>query len=201
MSVAERKEREKQQRIDAILAAAKELYARKGYQETTMADIASASELGKATIYYYFPNKEAIYRELFLSCIRAHFAQLQENVVAAASLEELLHRMLTAYLDWAYADPAFFGLHYPMGKNAPLQVLQEPEVMAEISRLHQPIQQRMHAIFSASGTVADPDVIGGMVWTYMSGLAGKIHQGSRRTDLENELTLFVNSVTSFLEND
>lgn len=199
MSIAERKEREKQLRIEAILAAAKELYARKGYQETSMADIAEAAELGKATIYYYFPGKETIYRELYLSCVRAQFERLEEKVLAASGLEELLNQMLTSYVNWAYEDPAFFGLHYPMGKNAPMQVLHEPEVMAEISRLHEPIQRRMNKIFANTGSTYDTQVIGGMVWTYMSGLAGKINQGTRRADLEIELSLFVTSVTSFLE--
>ncbi|MFH1852908.1 MAG: helix-turn-helix domain-containing protein [Candidatus Neomarinimicrobiota bacterium] len=201
MSLTDRKEREKQLRIEAILAAAKELYSRKGYQETTMADIAEASELGKATIYYYFPNKEAIYRELFLTCVRAQFRRLEENIVAVSGLEQLLQRMLNAYVDWAYEDPAFFGLHYPMGKNAPVQVIHEPEVIAEIRRLHEPVQHRMNEIFSATGSGYDSRVIAGMVWTYMSGLAGKIHQGVVKAALEEELNLFVRSLTNLLNKD
>ncbi len=201
MAVADRKERERQHRIEAILGAAKELYARKGYQESSMADIAETSELGKATIYYYFPNKEAIYRELYLSCVRDQFQHLGANILAAANLEELLTQMINTYVDWAYDDPSFFGLHFPMGKNAPVHVLQEPEVLAEIERLHEPIRTRMEAIIRLVNSQHDPEIIAGLTWTYMSGLALKIHQGLPRAALQPEIQIFVDSITQYLMKD
>jgi TetR/AcrR family transcriptional regulator len=47
-----------------ILKAAVELFARKGYEGTRVAEIAEASELPKANVYYYFETKEAIYGTL-----------------------------------------------------------------------------------------------------------------------------------------
>jgi len=201
MAVADRKEREKQHRIAAILGAAKDLYARKGYQESSMADIAESSELGKATIYYYFPNKEAIYRELFLSCVRDQFQRLNDNILAAATLEELLSQMINAYVDWAYDDPSFFGLHFPMGKSAPVHVLQEPEVVAELERIHAPVRTRMDAIFRSASIQYDPELIAGLTWTYMSGLALKIHQGMPKAALQQEMHIFIDSINQYLMKD
>ncbi len=201
MSLTDRKEREKQKRIQAILGAAKELYARKGYQESSMADIAEASELGKATIYYYFPNKEAIYRELFISCVRDQFQRLGDNILAATTLEELLSQMINAYVDWAYDDPSFFGLHFPMGKNAPVHVLHEPEVVAEMERLHEPVRKRMDEIIRSVSAQWDPELIAGLTWTYMSGLALKIHQGLPKAALQQEMKIFVDSINQYLMKD
>jgi len=198
MSLTNRKEREKQKRIQAILGAAKELYARKGYQESSMADIAKTSELGKATIYYYFPNKEAIYRELLISCVRDQFRRLDDNILAATTLEELLSQMINAYVDWAYDDPLFFGLHFPMGKNAPVHVLHEPGVVAEMERLHKPVRERMNKIIRTINAEYDPELIAGLTWTYMSGLALKIHQGLPKVALQQEMKIFVASINQYL---
>lgn len=60
MGIAERKEREKEQRLRAILKAARRLFISKGYENTTMLDIAEAAELSRRTLYHYFTSKEEI---------------------------------------------------------------------------------------------------------------------------------------------
>jgi AcrR family transcriptional regulator len=60
-----RKEREKLARQQEMLKAARELFIKKGYHETTLDDIARQSEFGKGTIYNYFSSKE----DLFFSII------------------------------------------------------------------------------------------------------------------------------------
>ncbi len=49
---------------ELIIKKAKELIARFGFKKTTMEDIARASRMGKATLYYYFKSKEDILREI-----------------------------------------------------------------------------------------------------------------------------------------
>ncbi|MFN0148070.1 MAG: TetR/AcrR family transcriptional regulator [Dehalococcoidia bacterium] len=47
-------------RRESILEAAVEVFARKGMQTATMAEIAEAAGLSAGAIYRYFPNKEAL---------------------------------------------------------------------------------------------------------------------------------------------
>jgi AcrR family transcriptional regulator len=47
-----------------ILRAAIKVFARKGYDGTGIADIAAASGLPKANVYYYFKSKKAVYRAI-----------------------------------------------------------------------------------------------------------------------------------------
>ena len=56
-----RKEREKLYRRKEIIYAAVKLFSEKGYEHSTLDEIAEASEFGKGTIYNYFQNKEEIY--------------------------------------------------------------------------------------------------------------------------------------------
>lgn len=51
------KEREEQ-----IILAARKVFAHFGYSKTTMEDISSEVEMGKASLYYYFPNKENLFQ-------------------------------------------------------------------------------------------------------------------------------------------
>ncbi|MBI9102027.1 MAG: TetR/AcrR family transcriptional regulator [Spirochaetales bacterium] len=60
MGIVERKIREKEQRIQEILNAARFLFITKGYRNTTMHDIAEESELSRRTLYIYFQNKEKL---------------------------------------------------------------------------------------------------------------------------------------------
>ncbi len=53
-----RRQREKEQREASILSAAEKLFAQKGYQQTSMEEIADLAEISPGTIYFYFKNKE-----------------------------------------------------------------------------------------------------------------------------------------------
>ena len=55
---------EKQGRRTDILAAAKKVFARKGYHATTISDIAKAAKLSYGSIYWYFDSKEALFHAL-----------------------------------------------------------------------------------------------------------------------------------------
>ncbi len=49
---------------DRLLKVALQLFAQKGFESTSIREIASAAEVTKPTIYYYFKNKEGLYLEL-----------------------------------------------------------------------------------------------------------------------------------------
>lgn len=52
--------REKSDRKEEILTVASELFMKKGYDGTSMADILREVDIAKGTLYYHFPSKEAI---------------------------------------------------------------------------------------------------------------------------------------------
>jgi AcrR family transcriptional regulator len=66
MSPAEINERQQVgQKKEQILKAATELFSKKGYDKTTISDIADTLSMGRGTFYLYFKDK----RELFIECI------------------------------------------------------------------------------------------------------------------------------------
>lgn len=61
---------------DKFIEVARQLFARKGVENTTMNDIASASDKGRRTIYTYFKSK----REIFNAVIESETDQLLRNL-------------------------------------------------------------------------------------------------------------------------
>ena len=60
LSVRERQKRDRRRRI---FEAAMHLFQDKGFQETTVVDIANAADVSRGTVFNYYPYKEAILTE------------------------------------------------------------------------------------------------------------------------------------------
>ena len=66
-----------------LLEVARELFAHKGLEATTMNDIALASGRGRRTLYTYFRNKE----EIYAAVIETELERLSERIDEVASIE------------------------------------------------------------------------------------------------------------------
>jgi len=66
MAIADRRQREKEFRRTEILDVAERLFFSKGYDDVSVDEIANQVELNKATIYFYFKNKEALFSAIVL---------------------------------------------------------------------------------------------------------------------------------------
>src|ERR1700675_1379564 len=55
-----RRERRSAETREALFRAALDLFARKGFTETTVEDITDAADVGKGTFFNYFPSKDHI---------------------------------------------------------------------------------------------------------------------------------------------
>jgi AcrR family transcriptional regulator len=85
-----RKEREKRARQQDILNAARELFAAKGFQNTTLDEIAQKAEFGKGTLYNYFASKEDIFHAIIDQAIENSITMAQECVASSGDLRSKL---------------------------------------------------------------------------------------------------------------
>jgi transcriptional regulator len=65
---------------EKLIDVARQLFARKGVENTTMNDIAEASEKGRRTIYTYFKNKRDIYNTVIESESEQMLSKLRDLV-------------------------------------------------------------------------------------------------------------------------
>jgi AcrR family transcriptional regulator len=70
----------KQDRKSEILAAAGRCFARYGFEKTTIDDIGRSVGLNKASLYYYYKNKEAIFTAVIFREREVYLKYLQERV-------------------------------------------------------------------------------------------------------------------------
>tara|TARA_Y100001970_G_C13985400_1_gene725424 strand:+ start:273 stop:863 length:591 start_codon:yes stop_codon:yes gene_type:complete len=61
MSISNRQREEREIRKERIISGALEVFKKHGIKNSTMEQIASESDFGKATLYYYFQSKEEVF--------------------------------------------------------------------------------------------------------------------------------------------
>ncbi len=85
----------------AILAAARHLFAERGFAGTSMREIAEAAGVSKAAIYHHFRDKRRLYRELLdegITRLTAAMRQVPDSGPARAQLA----RLLLLHLEFAH---------------------------------------------------------------------------------------------------
>jgi len=107
-NLQKRREQEKQERQDAILDAAEKMFGEKGYDRTSMGDIARTASLSRALLYVYFKDKAAIQRSIIL-----HAAErLQERFRVALDSEQMglekIKAVGQAYYRFWQEEPDYF---------------------------------------------------------------------------------------------
>ncbi len=134
MGVAERRQQEKEERIRRILQAALRVFAHEGLQPATVEAIAREAELGKGTIYYYFPSKEALLEELIAGLSEDYFHGLLEGARGEKTPLGIAQGVLGQLLEQYRREPERFRVLY--------MVLGEPE-----PRPHRALQTFVEAHF------------------------------------------------------
>jgi AcrR family transcriptional regulator len=113
MGVKERRAREGTARLDAILAAAEKVFARDGYQQTRMEDIAETAELAKGTLYYYFKSKDEIFARLLEHESGKVLAEVRRRIPETSTFREALDQTVLFYLEYFEANRGFLKMVLP----------------------------------------------------------------------------------------
>lgn len=98
-----------------ILAAAEQLFARRGFDAASMRELAAAAGVQAATLYHYFPSKEALLREIFRGFydeLAGFYAAFDEQLAADATLREALAAFLRAHRAFLERRPNFALLFF-----------------------------------------------------------------------------------------
>jgi AcrR family transcriptional regulator len=104
MGSRERRERERQDTRERILDAAREMFATRGVEATTMRAIAQRIEYTPTAIYHHFRDKD----ELILELCHRDFLMLAQHFARVGRIDDPIERLRMTGL--AYLE---FGLQFP----------------------------------------------------------------------------------------
>jgi AcrR family transcriptional regulator len=101
---ARRPRRPAAERRRQILAAARTLFAERGYDASTTRDLAAAADINDALLYRYFPDKQAILAALADEAIAVFEALPKPPEQAPLPLDQLLELIGTGFVHTARAN-------------------------------------------------------------------------------------------------
>ncbi|HVW08017.1 MAG TPA: TetR/AcrR family transcriptional regulator [Bryobacteraceae bacterium] len=99
-------------RCAEILAAARKVFATKGFRDATVDDIAAEAGIAKGTVYLYYPSK----KEMYLAALKQGLEELRQRtgaaMHAAAGAEAKLRAFVRTRMEYAEANRDFFRIYH-----------------------------------------------------------------------------------------
>ncbi|WP_432828702.1 helix-turn-helix domain-containing protein [Dactylosporangium sp. CA-092794] len=95
MKTADRRTRGRQRRRDALYATAVDLFVERGFDSTTMDDIAERADVARATVFNHFPRKAAFLDEWATRRRKRASAAAHADDLEGAPLRNVLTRYFT----------------------------------------------------------------------------------------------------------
>lgn len=105
---------------ERILVAAMELFLTKGYEQTTVAEVADLGGVSRATVFWHFSDKASLFREAFNRLVEPFREslersfdelepekQLQEQLATYRAYTSQHREAVEAFIRWAMEAPAF----------------------------------------------------------------------------------------------
>lgn len=169
---------------DKTLAAAKDLFWRKGYHATSLKDLEAALQMRPGSIYAAFTSKEALFRETLRLYYESECAVLRDRIALA---DDPLAEM-TGYLRGMAGQPRH-GRACMLVKTVLECATAATELGATAREYLDGIQEEYRAIFAAAqgrGEIAareDPARLARAFQSKMIALSVEVQRGTRGPDL------------------
>lgn len=183
-----RRQRERQARLELIRSAAIQVFARQGFANATMEQVATQAELGKATLYYYFKTKQELFADIVESAATTLRERMSEQMSGSPSPMHLAQELCHFWVQYFQQQPELAALLLPFiargGSNLEAELGQR--VASIVAEAHRPM---LEALRSTDLGGDDPGALAALMSTLMLGLAAKA-QHSPASALQQEIALF-----------
>ena len=179
MGLKERREREKEVRKKQILKAGTKVFLKKGLESSTIQDIARTAELGRATVYYYYPSKKNILRDILIRGLDDFFVKLLTDLNKAKNEIDVVERLVYFYINFMKKQTPFIQvccLVLAFNKTSWVK-----EIVAEFHKHHQNWNEKLKQTISLHTNKRNAEKIAKIVPVFAQGL-GFYYLLSRNTD-------------------
>jgi AcrR family transcriptional regulator len=127
-----------------ILVAALSLFGQKGFDRTTVDEIASKANIGKGTVYLYFDNKD----QIILAILEGGLSKLNNLFMEISEIPDYLEQIRTIifnHLDFVQEHQEFYRLFFKEGFN--LRFLKDGIADNPIFSKHKQVYQSLKDFF------------------------------------------------------
>ncbi|GAA2873373.1 TetR/AcrR family transcriptional regulator [Microbacterium arabinogalactanolyticum] len=158
-----------------ILAEARTVFARRGYAEASLREIAEAVGIKTPSLYAHFPSKEALYEAVYAEVVAEHTAFFDELVRTSADLPPLPRlRHLLSGIGTFYRDRPEqheFSMRAAVDENGPSgQSLREIFLDSESTLAEAVRQSYDDGVTTGAFAGGDPEGFTALVFVVMDGL-------------------------------
>jgi len=136
-----RRAREKQQRYDDIVDAAESIFFSKGYNSTSMDEIANTAQISRPLLYVYFKDKAAIMRAVMLRAARSMVTRFAQAKESADNGMDQIKGIGRAYYQFSLDESDYFDV---MTDTSTFPMPEEPdEVMLQMGACRDQVHEMM----------------------------------------------------------
>lgn len=194
-----RRERERQERYQTILDAARSVYFSKGIINTTIDDVAAAAEVSKGTVYRYFSSRQTI----LLTLLQEGLVMLVERLETAYSADEplpastRLRRLALAYFFFFQTHPHYYRLLMAFDRPGFIESidpdLYEHVLIRSTRGLSYVVQAIEQGVAEGELVAEDPKQAAGVIWSMLHGVYVILGHPLRREMMASDLESLYNA--------
>lgn len=142
----------RQEKTRLILDTALELFAERGFHQTSINDIAKKAGISKGLLYNYFESKEEVLRSIVRTGYDEAYSNLDLNGDHALARDEFVHFLRVTFQS-VRQNPKFWKLYSALVLQPGIQDM----VMADYSGKATEIQKLLYDFVKISGSIAPED--------------------------------------------
>ncbi|GAB5526694.1 MAG: TetR/AcrR family transcriptional regulator [Roseivirga sp.] len=146
-----------------VMDTATKLFAERGFENTSMAQICKEANVSKGLVYHHFDTKHALLREIF-SATTQRMIEMSSTAAPDSSPHEQLLTLIEQLFDQLQADRAFFQLN--------LNIMLQPGTRAILNDL---IKERSAHLLASVKTLfdqIDPEQSGASSYMFIAEMDG-----------------------------
>jgi AcrR family transcriptional regulator len=164
MTIQTRRERERAEREQLIVTAARELAEAEGWEAVTTRRLAAEIEYSQPVLYSHFTGKGAIMTAVAVQGFEEMVAELRVARTAARGDREALAAVAAAYTAFAQKRPALYDAMFTQAVDLPFASPDAP------AHLRDGFDELLQAVRPLAGE-GDPGVLTETFWASLHGLA------------------------------
>ena len=164
MTVAERRQRDRARRRQAIITAARQMAEAEGWDAVTIRRLADRIEYSQPVLYSHFPGKGGIIDAVAVEGFAELRLILHNAREAAGSPEAALRELAGAYVAFALQHPALYDAMFTLSTELPFGRPAAPR------ELHAAFAELRGAVTPLAGG-RDPETLAEVAWSALHGVA------------------------------